>query len=234
MIEDPGSGDFRRRGSCRGAGQDDRGLRRERGEKCLVYVEADFGGFPLDCVDVESVGEIFAAGETCGRSEVGGGTVGERAVDGAVNCGRLFTDVLHDVDLAALGPADRVDIIAEHPEGGPDALAFGDFDARLETSESLGEEALRFQARGCVFAGDVVGAFVLFFARGDDEIAVFDVGVLATICVGLEFVVAPAATAEIVSPFFWVGKGAVGGVEFVGPDQGEIFEIDGIGGFGLS
>jgi hypothetical protein len=79
----------------------------------------------------------------------------------------------------------------------------------------------------------VIGAFVVFLASGDDEIAVFDVGVGGAICVGLELVVAPAATAEVVGPFFGVGSGAIGGVEFVGPDEGEIFERGGISGFGL-
>jgi hypothetical protein len=109
----------------------------------------------------------------------------------------------------------------------------GNFDARFEASEGPSEEALRFEPRGRVFAGDVIGAFVFFLARSDDEVAVFDVGVLRAICVGLEFVIAPAVAAEVVGPFFGVGSGAVGAVEFVGPDEGEIFEGCGIGGIGL-
>jgi hypothetical protein len=93
-----------------------------------------------------------------------------------------------------------------------------DFDAGFEAAERLGEEALCFQASGSVFAGDVIGAFEVFFARGDDEIAVFDVRVYAAVGVGLEFVVTPAFTAEVVGPFLGVGCGAVGAVEFVGPD----------------
>ena len=189
----------------------------------MVDVEADFGGFPFDGVDVEGFVEIFAAGEFCGSGEIGGGAVGERAVDGAVDGGGLFADIFHDVDFAAFGPADGFDVVAEHPEGGPDALALRDFDAGFEAAEGLGEEALGFQARGSVFAGDVIGAFEIFFARGDDEIAVFDVGVFAAIGVGLELVVAPAFAAEVVGPFFRVGGGAVGAVEFVGPDEREIF-----------
>jgi len=83
-------------------------------------------------------------------------------------------------------------------------LAVRDFDAGLEAAESLCVEALRFEASGSVSAGDVVGAFVIFFACGDDEIAVFDVSVFLTICVGLEFVVTPATAAEVVSPFFGI------------------------------
>jgi hypothetical protein len=208
-------------------------LRRERGELGLVDVEADFCGFPFDSVNVEAFGEVFTTGEFCGRGEIGGGAVGERAVDRAVDGGGLFADVLHDVDFAALGPADRIDVVAEHPERGPDALAVRDFDAGLEAAESLRVEPLRFEASGRVFASDVVGAFVIFFACGDDEIAVFDVGVFRTICVGLEFVVTPATAAEVVSPFFRVGSGTVRAVEFVGPDQSEVFRrgLRGGGGF---
>jgi len=77
----------------------------------------------------------------------------------------------------------------------------------------------------------VIGAFVVFLASGDDEMAIFDAGIFAAVCVGLKFVVAPAAAAEVVGPFLRVGGGAVGTVEFVGPDQGEIFERGGIGRF---
>jgi hypothetical protein len=91
------------------------------------------------------------------------------------------------------------------------------FDAGFEAAEGLGEESLSFQARRGVFAGDVIGALEIFFASGDDEITVFDMDVFAAVCVGLDFVVAPAGAAEIVSPFFRVGGGAVGTVEFVGP-----------------
>ena len=185
-------------------------MRRECGELGLVDVEADFGGFPFDGVDVEVFVEIFTAGEFCGSGEVGGGAVGERAVDRAVDGGGLFADVFHDVDLAAFGPGDGFNVVAKHPEGGPDALALRDFDTGFEAAEGLGEEALGFQAGGSVFTGDVIGALEIFFARGDDEIAVFDVGVFAAIGVGLEFVVAPAFAAEVVCPFFRIGAEPLG------------------------
>jgi hypothetical protein len=84
-------------------------------------------------------------------------------------------------------------------------LALRDFDAGFEAAESLREEALRLQAGGSVFAGDVIGAFEIFFASGDDEIAVLDVRVVAAVSVRLELVVAPAFAAEVVGPFFRIG-----------------------------
>ena len=123
--------------------------------------------------------------------------------------GGFLADVFHDVDFAALGPADGGNVFAEHPEGGPHALAFRDFDAGFDAAVGLGEEALRFQAGGSVFARDAIGGRVGFFLRGDDEIALFDVGVFGAIGVGLEFVVAPAFAAEVVGPFVGIWRGAV-------------------------
>ena len=51
VVENPGAGDFRGGWGCGRTGQDDRGLWRERGEKSLVNIEADFGGFPFDGVE---------------------------------------------------------------------------------------------------------------------------------------------------------------------------------------
>src|SRR5260370_1318040 len=39
--------------------------------------------------------------------------------------------VLHDVDFAARWPADRTDVLAQHPERGPDPLAKGKLDSGL-------------------------------------------------------------------------------------------------------
>ena len=76
----------------------------------------------------------------------------------------------------------------------------------------------------------MIAAFVVFFPGGDNEIAVFDVRVLWAVGVSLEFVIAPAVAAEVVSPFFGVWGGAVGAVEFVRPDEGEAFQGRGLSG----
>jgi len=102
-------------------------------------------------------------------------------------------------------------------------LAVRDFDAGFKAAESLCVQPLRLQSSGSVFAGDVVGTFVIFFARSDNEIAILNVSIFRTVCVGFEFVVPPTAAAEIVGPFFWIGSGAVGTVEFVGPNERKIF-----------
>ncbi len=69
-------------------------------------------------------------------------------------------------------------VVAEKPEGGPDAFAGGELDAGFEASVFLREVILRVDAGGGVVAGYSVGADQVFFAGGDDEVAValLDIG----------------------------------------------------------
>src|ERR1043166_3276585 len=64
-----------------------------------------------------------------------------RAVKGAVRDGRLAPDILHDIDFAALRPTGRIDVHAEHPEGGPESLAAWDTNPCLEAAVRLREES---------------------------------------------------------------------------------------------
>ena len=58
----------------------------------------------------------------------------------------LLAYVFHDVDFAALGPANGTDVIPKHPEGGPHSLPCRNLDARLKAAKGVAEEALSFQA----------------------------------------------------------------------------------------
>src|SRR2546423_14165527 len=53
---------------------------------------------------------------------------------------RLATLVLHDVDLAAVRPRLLWTGAAQHPERGPQSLAAGQFDARLELAGWLHDQ----------------------------------------------------------------------------------------------
>ena len=86
------------------------------------------------------------------------------AMQRTVNGARLFADVFHDVDLAALRPTDSGNIFAKHPERGPHALPFRNFDARFEAAVRLREEALCLEARGGVVTRYAVGAGVRFLS----------------------------------------------------------------------
>ena len=80
---------------------------------------------------------------SCGKIEFGGRAFGGAvagAVDGAVHRGG-GADGFEDVDLAAFGPVVGFVILAEEPEGGPDAFAAGELDAGFEAAILLGEVA---------------------------------------------------------------------------------------------
>src|ERR1700680_3226406 len=90
--------------------------------KVIVDIETDCAGCPLDGEDVK----VFGKGRTSGKSVRRANTVRagiSRTVNGAVNESGLFTDVLHDVNLAAGRPAGFFDVVAQHPEGGADPPA---------------------------------------------------------------------------------------------------------------
>jgi len=177
------------------------------------------GGFPFNGVEVEIVGEGLTGGERNGFSGIGGRSGEGGAVEGAVVDGGFAADVLHDVDFAALGPADAVNIFAEEPEGGPDSLPFGDLDAGLEAAIGLSEAGLGFEAGGGVGARDAIGTGEVFLASGDHQVAAPDLGVARACGVGFEFLIAPAVAAEVVGPFGGIGGGTIGEGEFVGPRE---------------
>src|SRR5699024_12664507 len=103
-------------------------------------------GVPLDRVHVEVVGEgttfgvIVGSTEACMRGGAG-------PVNGAVDSTRLGTDVLHDVDLAGVGPRSLRKLLPQHPERRPDPLAGGHLDACLDTAVLGGDVVLRGDAR---------------------------------------------------------------------------------------
>jgi hypothetical protein len=140
-----------------------------------------------------------------------------------VICGGLAADIFHDVDFAAAWPLVFLDVVAEHPEGGPNSLPCGDFDAGLEAAVGLREEAFGFEARGGVQEFRSVGRGEVFVLRSDDEMAVLDAGVIGAVGVVLEFVIAPTRAADVVGPFFRVGERAGLCVEFVAPDSNVAF-----------
>ena len=88
---------------------------------------------------MEVVGE-GSAGERVRPADAARAGV-SRAVHRPVHRGRLSADVFHDVDFAALRPADALDVVAKHPERRPEALPAWDANARLESAVGLSEVA---------------------------------------------------------------------------------------------
>ena len=122
----------------------------------------------------------------------------------------LVVDRLDDVYFAAGGPVDFAYVRAEHPERGPDSLAYGERDAGLYGA--VGEAKLPF---GNHTGRGVVGAFVAFLVGADVENPVLHICIFATGGVVLPFVVAPAGGSRFESPFACVDGGSV---EFVVPE----------------
>src|SRR5579859_1051715 len=116
--------------------------RRERRIQLSIDKEANDSWFPFDCENVEAVGEVDTAGEFVHRCEVAVARI-PRSVHRAMYGGRLFADILHDVDLAAGGPTDLPEVISDEPECRPHALSARNFDARFEASIGLIEKPLR-------------------------------------------------------------------------------------------
>ena len=102
----------------------------------------------------------------------------------------LAVDGFDDIDFAAGGPGNLIDVFAEHPEGGPDALAGGERDACFYGAVGKAELALGNHSRR-----GVACAFVAFFVCADVENAILDVSVFATVSVVFTFVVTPSAGA---------------------------------------
>ena len=89
-------------------------------------------------------------GRRVGRADAGRtGVAG--AVDGAVHGVRLEADVLHDVDLAAVRPADLSDVLAQHPERRPHALAPRDLHPGLDVPVLLASNLPEVLSRAEVY-----------------------------------------------------------------------------------
>src|SRR5262245_58386733 len=116
----------------------------------------------------------------------------------------LATDVLHDVDLAALRPTDRLDVAAKHPEGGPDTLTPGNPDACFDPTISARKESLRLESARRVETLPVparVGRRRWLRERGDHQVAIsVERHVLCARRVELSFLVAEAVSSGVRHP----------------------------------
>src|SRR4030095_1148252 len=137
----------------------------------------------------------------------------------AMDFARLGADVFHDVDFAACGPADYVDVVSKHPKRGPDALTLGHLEARLKPPIGLSEAGGGLNTSRCVVAAYRIGTGEVLFQHGDDEISVLLRGVLRPVGVVLTLIVAPAIAAGFEHPLGGIQRGTVRAVELVSPGQ---------------
>src|SRR6266436_9263246 len=97
-----------------------------------VNVEANFFWLPFHGEDVKIIGNVAARENVRSTQRMRAGIA--RPMNSAVNGCRLGTDVFHDVDFPARRPPRRRDVIAEHPERGPQALPLRDANTRFKFS----------------------------------------------------------------------------------------------------
>src|ERR1043166_2869441 len=95
----------------------------------------------------------------------------------AMNGRRFSADVLHDVDLTAVGPMNGFDIFTQHPKCRPDTLPEGDLDSRFEATVLLTEFLSGQQPGRCVVPGYFIGTGESFLQCSDDQGAIFYVSV---------------------------------------------------------
>ena len=211
VVKDPLAGDI---------------IGRRRKELYAVHVPADLVWLPLDGIHVKVIRErfairIFVPGANPSSARVA------RAVDGAVHRGGLAPDVLHDVQLAGLRPADLADVRAQGPEGRPQSLAKRDLETGF--NPPVGKLGLvpRDESRRGILARPIVAdERTIGFLGRDHQVALAIGGrVLGAAGIVLQLGVAPAgvgidrAVADLVRPVGRVGGGARRIIELVAPHQ---------------
>src|SRR5437899_948134 len=150
----------------------------------VVYVPANRSRLPLDGVDVKRVGKR-ARRQVVRAADASRAGV-PRAVYCAVHPARFLADLLHDVDLAARGPADGGDVVAQHPERGPQPLSARYLNTGLDATVLPRAQTLGLESgRGVPAGGERLPAGL------DDEVARIDVRVLDPVGVELELAVPP-------------------------------------------
>lgn len=181
------------------------------GDDLLAVVGA--AAVELDAVDV-IVAVVQGGSRTEAIGLVAAAARGDVAVHDAVH-DALAVDVLHDVDLAALGPGSSLAVrVAQSPECRPDALLARSWAGKTERSFDAGHAALG-GSEGVLALHAARGPFALRILQGDDlervHAAVSDVGRIGR--VRLQFIV-EVLRAGAVAP----GTGAGEGVSR--PDEG--------------
>src|ERR1019366_9216291 len=101
-----------------------------------VHIPDDGIRRPLDGVDVVIVVDRLAERQCIGVSYAAAAGIPRAMCRSVVDGGAVIEgpEVLHDVDFAAPGPWRGRNVLAQHPEGGPDALAERKLDARFDSA----------------------------------------------------------------------------------------------------
>src|SRR5215208_2126869 len=185
-----------------------------------VKIELDAAWQPLHTIRVEFLCQRGGVHDGVARSVVGvRATAVEGSVDRAGRRGRLLPQILRDVDLAALGPAHLIDVIAQRPECRPQSPSDGHPQPSFEGAVPEGVAVLGADSGRGVIPGDGVHAPEPLRTGDDPETTTSVlVGIGLPGRVGLQLTLAPGA-AGLVAPTTAVHWRIRGTIELIGPDQ---------------
>src|SRR6185503_13951727 len=142
-------------------------------------------------------------------------------MNGSMHRRRLAAYVLHNVNLTAVGPTGLFDVIAEHPECGPDTLSIRDLDARFEPAICL-ELANGLESSRAILASTIPAPGFLrqgLIDRCNHQVPVtIHRRVASTARVILQFVVSPSVPADLECPFRAVYRRPFRSIELIAPD----------------
>src|SRR5438034_5935438 len=118
----------------------------------VVDIPGDLAGVPGGRVHVKVAAERWA--DRARRADAAAPGI-SRPVDGPVYRRRPGAEMLHDIDLTATGPSGLADVLAEHPERGPDPASTRDLYPRLYEPVPERHPVPADQPRGGVLAAGV-------------------------------------------------------------------------------
>src|SRR5690348_10277074 len=130
--------------------------------------------------------------------------------------------MLHDIDLTATGPSGLADVLAQHPERGPDPARTRDLDPRLDEPVPERYSVPGDQPRGGVPAAAVPPAGQFWVDPPDHQGQIpgpVQGGIARLIGVILQFLVSPPGSAGLGLPGPAVRRGSRGAIELIRPCQ---------------
>src|SRR5689334_10153912 len=126
-----------------------------------------------------------------------------RPVDGPVYRRRAGAEMLHDIDLTATGPSGLADVLAQHPERGPDPARMRDLYPRLDQPVPDRHPVPADQPRGGVPAAAVPPGDQFRVNPPDHQGQIpgpVEGGIARLIGVILQFLVSPPRAADLGLP----------------------------------
>ncbi len=132
-------------------------------------------------------------------------------VERSIDMGRVFANIFHNVDFTASGPSDLANVLAEEPEGGPDALTHWELCSSFDFTVGSEELVSCYHSSRCITIATIVLSVSL-----NHKVAACDERVFTSISVVFELIVALSDRASLERPFALVD---IATIEFITPGE---------------